>query len=82
MCPSADRIDSSPYGKTFSSLAFENPDPSRVLIGLNEATVPQMLKIEDADDGFGNVVPPRSAATLIWTDRSKARHRAHRRGRR
>ena len=67
--PGARRIGSSSGVAGLESVAFRNPDGSRVLIAVNTATAEQRFAVQWADSRVIYGLPARAVATLRWLAR-------------
>ncbi len=64
--PGAKRIDSTQQVGSVRSVAFVNPDYSRVLLVSNDATYTSPFSVRDGAQTFSYALPPRSVATFRW----------------
>lgn len=64
--PGAVRIDSRFLANTLETVAFENPDGSRVLIALNPGTSTRSLRAVVEGEHFSYSLPGKSVATFVW----------------
>ncbi|MEM7680496.1 MAG: glycoside hydrolase family 30 beta sandwich domain-containing protein [Planctomycetota bacterium] len=60
------RIASDSFDNVFESVAFENPDGSRVLIGVNLGGVGRNIDVVVDGESFTYFVPARSGVTFTW----------------
>jgi glucosylceramidase len=67
--PGARRIESSSGVAGLESVAFKNPDRSRVLIVVNTAAGEQRFAVRSAGKTLVYVLPAGAVATLRWLDR-------------
>lgn len=68
--PGAVRISSNTYnvaGDMLQSVAFRNPDGSKVLIALNNTADPLPFKVKEGNASFYTQLPPASVVTYRWT---------------
>lgn len=63
--PGARRMASHESGG-LAAVAFVNPDESRVLIVLNEASAPIAFQIREGGRAAAAELPPQTAATYVW----------------
>lgn len=67
--PGAYRIDSYTYQDRLESVAFLNPDGSKVLIVSNRTnTAKKMQVIEDGLEAFSYILPGYASATFVWQE--------------
>ncbi|HEX7072198.1 MAG TPA: glycoside hydrolase family 30 beta sandwich domain-containing protein [Rhodothermales bacterium] len=65
--PGARRIESTSIAGTLETVAFENPDGSKVLVALNPGSSPANIDVQAGDETFRYAsIPPRSLLTLRW----------------
>jgi hypothetical protein len=67
--PGARRINSTQTG-SLNTVAFLNPDGSRVLIALNSNSAPAAARVYEAGQHFNYEIPGRSVATFLWNGAS------------
>ncbi|MCA9259917.1 MAG: ASPIC/UnbV domain-containing protein, partial [Planctomycetales bacterium] len=67
VAPGAVRIGST-ANSTLNTVAFRNPDGSRVLVALNRSTQPQTMRIFENNAHAVYDMPARSLATFVWSD--------------
>jgi glucosylceramidase len=65
--PGAHRI-SSTANSTLNTVAFVNPDGSRVLVALNPNATAATARIYEAGQHFNFSIPGKSVATFLWSD--------------
>ncbi len=65
--PGALRIGSTTSG-TINTVAFQNPDGSRVLIALNPNSTAATARVFEAGQHFNYMIPGKSVATFLWSD--------------
>ncbi|GGJ57006.1 carbohydrate-binding protein [Deinococcus roseus] len=69
--PGAVRIDSATYNlpvpSELESVAFKNPDGSKVLIVLNASSDAQLFKVKEHNSSFYATLPAGSLATFKWS---------------
>lgn len=65
--PGAQRIDSHTF-EELETVAFENPDGSRVLIISNRTGTSKRLTVFDGTLTFDYIVPGHAAATFVWNE--------------
>lgn len=66
VAPGALRIDSSSYANGVETVAFRNPDGSKVLIALNASAASAGLKVRWAGQAFLTNLPAGAVATFKW----------------
>ncbi|TFH49750.1 MAG: glycoside hydrolase, partial [Lysobacterales bacterium] len=64
--PGAVRIGSSTLANTLETVAFENPDGSKVLIALNPGDPTRSFRIVDQGQHFAYSLTGKSVATFVW----------------
>ncbi|WP_448375921.1 glycoside hydrolase family 30 protein [Fervidobacterium sp.] len=65
--PGAYRIDSYTYQDKLESVAFENPDGTKVLIVSNRANTSKHMKVLENDaELFSYILPGYASATFVW----------------
>jgi len=64
--PGAYRIESNLYNGQVETVAFQNPDGSKVLIALNPSTSPETFDVEWNGHHFSYSLPAQSVATFKW----------------
>jgi glucosylceramidase len=64
--PGAVRIDSSFYANSLETVAFRNPDGSKVLIALNPGTSTRSFRIVDNGQHISYSLGGKSVATFVW----------------
>ncbi|RKD75266.1 glucosylceramidase [Sinobaca qinghaiensis] len=60
------RIDSTHYEDSIETVAFENPDGSKVLIAANLSADEEEFKVKEGDESFMYSLPSESAVTFTW----------------
>ena len=65
--PGASRIESDTYDGQIETVAFQNPDGSKVLIALNPTASPRAFDVEWNDHHFSYSLPEQSVATFKWS---------------
>jgi glucosylceramidase len=65
--PGAYRIDSNTYENDIESVAFKNPDKSKVVIAYNENKSPKTIKVKWGSQSFSYTIPAEAAATFKWS---------------
>ncbi|NDI34110.1 carbohydrate-binding protein [Chengkuizengella sediminis] len=63
--PGAVRIDSN-YDERIETVAFKNPDGSKVLLAHNNSEHEQTFKVKSGSDGFEYTLPVGAVATFVW----------------
>ena len=63
------RIDSQSINGVVESVAFENPDGSRVVIALNPGNISRSFRIIEGGDHFSYDLPAKSVASFTWPSR-------------
>lgn len=62
----ASRIDSTTNPGGIETVAYVNPDDSRVLLAFNAGTAPAPIRVEAEGRGFGYTLAPNAAVTFRW----------------
>jgi glucosylceramidase len=65
--PDAVRIGSTTSG-AINTVAFRNPDGSRVLLALNPNSSTATLRLVESGSHFSHSIPGKSLATFLWND--------------
>ncbi|MDP5275759.1 carbohydrate-binding protein [Chengkuizengella axinellae] len=63
--PGAVRIDSN-YDERIETVAFKNPDGSKVLLAHNNSESEQTFKVKTGGEGFEYTLPIGAVATFVW----------------
>ncbi|WP_130837450.1 glycoside hydrolase family 30 beta sandwich domain-containing protein [Lachnoclostridium sp. Marseille-P6806] len=64
--PNAVRIDSTSLDDNIETVAFRNPDGSKVLVMTNLMDVDQLMKIRWGDQSLNYTIPSESMVTMKW----------------
>ncbi|MEN1678980.1 MAG: glycoside hydrolase family 30 beta sandwich domain-containing protein [Planctomycetota bacterium] len=64
----AERVASTTISNSLETVAFRNPDGSRVLLALNPSGSSQPLRAVDSGQHFAYDIPARSVATFVWDE--------------
>ena len=64
--PGAVRIDSVSLNEQLETVAFQNPDGSKVLITLNPGNSVRSFRIVEQEQHFDYQLPGKSVATFVW----------------
>lgn len=64
--PGAVRIDSDFFSGTLETVAFENPDGSKVLMALNPGNPTRSFRVVEGGEHFAYSLPGKSVATFVW----------------
>ncbi|MEM9666964.1 MAG: glycoside hydrolase family 30 beta sandwich domain-containing protein, partial [Bacteroidota bacterium] len=64
--PGAVRIASTHRPGQLETVAFLNPDRSRVLVALNVDQVPVLFSVVEGDQTMNVRLPARTVATVMW----------------
>jgi glucosylceramidase len=65
--PNAVRINST-TNSTFNTVAFQNPDGSKVLVALNPNSTASAIRVYAAGEHFSYEIPGKSVATFVWDE--------------
>ena len=64
--PGAVRIDSRFLSGTLETVAFENPDGSKVLLALNPGNATRSFRVVEGGEHFAYSLPGKAVATFVW----------------
>ena len=65
--PGAYRINSNTFGSSIETVAFKNPDGSKVLIAYNAGGSPRTFKVLWGGQSFSYTLNPGAAVTFTWS---------------
>ncbi|MEI5906244.1 glycoside hydrolase family 30 beta sandwich domain-containing protein [Bacillus spongiae] len=69
--PGAKRIDTN-FDDDLQNVAFKNPDGSKALLVLNNATTEKTFNVKDGASSFSYTLPAGAVATFVWGDENAA----------